>query len=502
MPNIGASLSGRTGKEIAALSLALSACNFAPNYVQPELPVPQQYPAEWVNTGPAAAETSIASVGWNDFFRDAELRSLIVEALTNNRDIHVAAARVAQARGQWRIEGAALYPELNANVGGVKGHSSGEFSSDIPLGGISIPDKVIYAQLTPSWEIDFWGRLRNLRESAREQYLGTEEARRAVAIDLIAQVANGYLLEREYGDRIAIATQTVATRQESYRIMRRRFEEGYGNNLEAQQARMLLSQAQTTHDSLVEDRGVNRDSLALLVGQPVEIPAGKLELVEGVDRIPVGLPSELLTNRPDIVEAEYKLRAANADIGAARAAFFPNISLTGALGATSTQLDNLFSGGTGTWFFAPMLRLPLFNGGRLKGELDVAKARKVEAVADYELTIQRAFRDVADSLVRRKQLKLQVESTTDQLQAAAERARLAQMRYDAGSSTYLEVLDAQRDLFETEQDLVRLQRAYLATAVSLYAALGGGVMRNSPIASVVPAKSSIPANAGQRREKK
>lgn len=471
--------------EVAALSLALSACNFAPKYVQPDLPVPQAYPEEWANTAPSAGERSVANVGWEDFFSDAVLRSLLAQALTNNRDIRMAAARVAQARGQWRIQGAALYPQLDAHLGGVTGDGSDDFAPDIPLGGVTVPDSLIFAQLTPSWEIDFWGRLRNMKEAARQRFLATEEARRAVAIDLIAQVANGYLLEREYGDRIAIAERTVRTRQESYRIMRRRYEEGYGNNLEAQQARMLLSEAQTTLEGLVQDRGINRDALSLLVGRPVQIAPGPLELVEGVDRIPVGLPSDLLTNRPDIVAAEYRLRAANADIGAARAAFFPNIVLTGALGSASTDLDGLFGGGTGSWLFAPMLRLPLFNGGRLRGNLDVAKARQVEAVADYEYTIQRAFRDVADALVRRKQLKLQIDTTQEMLAAASERARLAQMRYNAGYSTYLEVLDAQRDLFDSQQALVRFQRAYLATAVALYSALGGGVTRNGTVADLI-----------------
>lgn len=473
------------GIKVAVLSLALSACNFAPKYVQPNLPVPDAYPAEWMNAAPSTGEPSVANVGWEDFFSDAELRSLMARALANNRDIRMAAARVAQARGQWRIQGAALYPQLDAHIGGVTGNGSDDFAPDIPLSGVTVPDSVIFAQLTPSWEIDFWGRLRNMKEAARQRFLGTEEARRAVAIDLIAQVANGYLLEREYGDRIAIAERTVSTREESYRIMRRRYEEGYGNNLEAQQARMLLSEARTTLEGLVQDRGINREALAVLVGGPVQIAPGPLELVEGVDRIPVGLPSELLTNRPDIVAAEYRLRAANADIGAARAAFFPNIVLTGALGSASTDLDGLFGSGTGSWLFAPLLRLPLFTGGRLKGNLDVAKARQVEAVADYEFTIQKAFRDVADALVRRKQLKLQIDTTQEMLAAAAERARLAQMRYDSGYSTYLEVLDAQRDLFNSQQALVKLQRAYLATAVALYSALGGGVARNAVVASMV-----------------
>jgi outer membrane protein, multidrug efflux system len=211
------------------------------------------------------------------------------------------------------------------------------------------------------------------------------------------------------------------------------------------------------------------------------------------------LPSQLLVNRPDIVEAEYKLRAANADIGAARAAFFPNIALTGSAGFASTGLENLFDWGSRSWLFVPMIHLPIFNGGRLKGNLEVAKARQVEAVADYEGTVQGAFRDVANALVKRRQLYEQVQTTREDLAAATERARLAQMRYDVGKSTYLEVLDAQRDLFDRQQKLVALERAYLATAVELYSALGGGITRATPIASATPPKTPAAAELEQNR---
>jgi NodT family efflux transporter outer membrane factor (OMF) lipoprotein len=472
--------------------LGLASCNLAPKYVQPELPVPSAYS----ETAPGGA--SIATIGWHDFFRDEQLRSLINHAIANNRDMRIATARVAQARGAWRIQGSALYPQFDAQFGGVRGNGSDDFAPDVPLSGVTIPDKLTFAQVGAGWELDFWGKLRNMNEAARQRFFATDEARRAVAINLVAQVANGYLLEREYGDRIAIAERTVETRRESFRIMRRRYEVGYGNNLEAQQAQMLLSEAQTTLEGLVQDRDVNRNTLAYLVGQPVDIPPASLQMVAGVDTIPVGLPSELLTNRPDIVAAEYGLLAANADIGAARAAFFPSINLTGALGFASTDLSGLFSGGTGNWLFAPVLNLPLFNGGRLRGNLDLAKARQVEAVANYEQTIQNAFREVQDALVRRRQLKLQMDTMTEMLRAAELRARLAQMRYDAGSATYLEVLDGQRDLFDTQQGLVRVQRAYLATAVSLYSALGGGFARNHPIATTVTEQRNQPDEQSSR----
>ncbi|GAD49728.1 putative outer membrane efflux protein [Caenibius tardaugens NBRC 16725] len=452
------------------LALLLAGCSFAPAHVRPALPIPETFAGQPSN-GPA-----IARIGWQDFFREPQLQALIGEALANNRDIRIATGRVAEARAAWRIEGSTLYPQVAAVGTGTRGHTP----ADLSVTGRAVTGNQIYAQLSAGWEIDFWGRLRNLRDAARGQYLATEEARRAVATDLVAQVANGYLLEREYEERVAIATRTIATREESLRIMRRRYEVGSGSKLEMTQAQTLLARAQATLQSLDQDREVNRNALALLVGRPVDIAPGRLDMMEGAPDIvlPVGLPSELLVNRPDVVAAEYILRAANANIGAARAAFFPRISLTGAFGTASSELDGLFKGGSGAWNFGPTISVPIFNAGQLAGNLDVAKARRDIAVADYERTVQSAFRDVSDALVRRRQLKLQTESVRTMLEALRERARLAQLRFDNGRSAYLEVLDAQRDLFDTEQTLVQLRRAELASGIALYAALGGGFVAN------------------------
>ena len=455
------------------LPILLAGCSLAPATVRPALPVPQEF------AGQMPGSRSIARVGWQDFFREPQLRALIAEALASNRDIRIATARVAEARGAWRIEGSALYPQLNAVATGTRGRSI----INLPgLGTQSYDIKQVSAQLSAGWEVDFWGRLRNLREAARAQYLATEEARRAIATDLVAQVANGYLLEREYEERVALARQTIATREDALRIMRRRYEVGSGSKLEMTQAQTLLAQARTALHALDQDREVNRNALALLVGRPVEIAPGPLGLAETAPDIalPAGLPSELLVNRPDIVAAEYALRAANANIGAARAAFFPNINLTGAFGTASSDLDGLFADGSRAWNFTPTIALPIFNAGRLAGSLDVAEARRDGAVAEYERTVQAAFRDVSDALVRRRQLGLQIDTVGAMLEALRERARLAQLRFDNGRSAYLEVLDAQRDLFDAEQQLVQLRRAQLASGVALYAALGGGFPAETP----------------------
>ncbi|WP_294444514.1 efflux transporter outer membrane subunit [uncultured Sphingomonas sp.] len=455
------------------LTLLLAGCSFAPDHVRPPLPTPPTYEADQI------PDASTARVGWYDFFREEHLRTLISAALANNRDIRIAAARVAEARAAWRIEGASLYPQLDAVGTGTRGRSLFNLPG---AGATPIDVKQVSAQLSASWEIDFWGRLRNLRDAARWQYLATEEARRAVANSLIAQVANGYLLEREYEERAQLARRSIETREESLRIMRRRFEVGSGSKLDMIQVQTLLAQARTTLQTLEQDRAVNRNALALLVGQPVEIAPGRLSLTDVPEdlAVPTGLPSELLVNRPDIVAAEHRLRAAGANIGAARAAFLPNISLTGAYGTTSDTLDGLFSGGSESWTFSPTIRLPLFNAGRLKGNLDVARARQERSVAEYEQTVQQAFRDVADALVRRRQLQLQIDTTQNLLESQRERARLAQLRFDNGRSAYLEVLDAQRDLFEAEQALVQLRRAELASLVALYSSLGGGFVADRP----------------------
>jgi len=462
----------RAGRRLAALfaasaSLLVAACSFAPAHVRPPAPVPPQYPAT-VAPGP-----SVARIGWQDFFQDPELRRLISRALENNRDIRIAAARVEQARAAWRIEGASLYPQLDGAITGQRGRTL----FNVP-GGSATPVDVrdISVQLAAGWEIDFWGRLRNLRDAARWQYLASEEARRGVATQLVAQVANGYLLEREYDERAALARSSIRTREEALRILRRRYEVGSGSKLEVTQAQTLLGQAQTTLYALEQDRDINRNALALLVGEPVDIAPSDLRLVtlSPYAQLPPGLPSELLVNRPDIIAAEHQLRAANANIGAARAAFFPNIRLTGGLGLASPELGDLFSNPTTIWSFAPSLSVPIFNSGRLRANLDLSRARQVESVAQYERTIQSAFRDVADALVRRRQLALQIETTRQVVDALTERSRLAWLRFDNGRSAYLEVLEAQRDLFDTEQLLVQLRRADLASAVALYAALGGG----------------------------
>ena len=327
-----------------------------------------------------------------------------------------------------------------------------------------------------SWELDFWGRVRSLKDAALQNYLATDAAAQAATLSLITQVADSYLTLRELDERLELTRETIASRAESLRIFRRRFDVGAISKLDLTQVETLWQQARALGADLERIRAEQAHALALLVGAPLTLPVQKQPLDDAavMRELPAGLPSDLLANRPDIVAAEHQLQAANANIGAARAAFLPSITLTGAFGTASAELDGLFSGASRAWNFAPSISLPIFDAGRRQSALDLAEARRDQAVAGYEKTIQAAFRDVSDALSARHWLAEQVEVLRATVAAQTERARLAQLRYDHGASPYLEVLDAQRDLLAAQQTLVQTRRALLSSRVGLYAALGGG----------------------------
>ena len=455
-----------------ALITFLAGCSLIPSHERPALPTAVAYPG--VNSSATQATPGIEQLGWREFFTDAELQELIAQALENNRDLRIAMQRVEEARGLYGIQRADQLPSISAGAMALKLRTP----SDLSPTGSAMTFKVNAATLDlSSWELDFWGRVRSLTAAALESYLATEEAHRAVAISLVAQIANTYLLERELDERIAIAQQTLATREESYRIARRRYEVGYASKLDAAQAESLLNQARADLAAFMRQRDENRNVLTLLVGIPLtDFETRPLSLIEAgfVREISVGLPSDLLINRPDILAAEHRLKAANANIGAARAAFLPRITLTGNLGTASAELSGLFRSGSLIWSFSPSVTLPIFDGGRNRANLDVSEARRNLAVADYERTIQGAFREVADALAERCWLTEQVAAQQATLAAQTERARLAGLRYQNGAVPYLEVLDAERDRFLAEQALVQVRRALLSSSVNLYSALGGG----------------------------
>lgn len=458
---------------VASLLLGLCGCaSMAPPYQAPALPVPSVY-ADTASPG-----DQVAGFGWRDYFADPALRALIDQALRNNRDLRTAVLRVREARAAYGIQRADRLPSVGLGVAGSRGRTP----ADLSLTGHSTVAEQYQAQLELGWEIDFWGRLRSLNDAALESYLATEEARRAVTVSLVSQVANAYLALREVDERLALAQRTIASREESTRIFRRREQLGSTSRLDLAQVETLLAQAQSLGAQLEQARAEQANALALLVGGPIDLASAIAGLADAavIPELDPGLPSALLTRRPDIIAAEHQLRAANADIGAARAAFFPRISLTGALGTASGELDGLFRGGNRAWSFTPSLSLPIFDAGRNRASLDLAETRRELAVVSYERTIQTAFREVSDALTARRWMGVQVGIQQKALAAQAERARLAKLRYDNGAAAFLEVLDAQRDLLSTEQQLVQTRRLALSSRVALFAALGGGAQDAEP----------------------
>ena len=466
---------------LASASVLLGGCaSMVPLYETPALPVSPQYASHTAGQG-----VSAAAIGWRDYFADPQLQALLAQALDNNRDLRTAVLQIEQARAVYGIQRADLLPSMGAQAGVSRSRVPGELS---PTGRPLLGSQYQAGLGLASWEIDFWGRVGSLRDAALQSYLATEEARRAVTVGLVAQVANSYLTLHELDERIALARQNIASRAETLRIFSRRVEVGSTSRLNLTQVQTLLAQAQALGAQLEQSRETQLHALSLLVGAPVDLPpaAGRLAEQPVLRELAAGLPSDLLTQRPDIVAAEYQLKAANASIGAARAAFFPRVALTGSLGTASTELDGLFASGSQAWTFSPSISLPIFSGGRLRNNLALAELRRDAAVAQYEKTVQGAFRDVADALSARRWLAEQLTIAQAALAAQTERARLSQLRYDNGAAAFLEVLDAQRDLLTAEQQLVQIRRSLLSSGVGLYAALGGGALERASTAAAPP----------------
>ena len=440
-----------------------------PAYQKPALPVPDSY----AGAPGYAAAIPAAAIDWRDYFLDPQLQALIARALANNRDLRGAILRVQEARAAYGIQRADRLPTVAATLDAARAGVPGDLNiTGRPMVGNQFQLGVGFS----SWEIDFWGRVRSLNEAALENYLASDAAGIAATLGLIIQVANNYLALRESDERLVLARRTAASRSESLRIFRRRVELGATSKLELTQVELLWQQAEALVAQLEHGRAAQVNALALLVGVPVQLESGARRFDDSVAlrELQPGLPSDLLLYRPDIVAAEHGLRAAQANIGAARAAFFPRIALTGFVGTASIELDRLFNSGSQDWTFAPSIALPIFDAGRREAALDLATVRREQAVVRYEQAVQAAFRDVSDALAARRWLGEQVTILSATLAVQTERARLAKLRYDSGSARYLEVLDAERELLAVEQQLVQTRRANLSSQVALFAALGGG----------------------------
>lgn len=468
-----------------ALPLALplfalaAGCQMAPKHVRPDLPTAPTYAPAYA--GDVSPGSRAVDIGWRDFLVDPQLAKLVEVALERNRDLVVAVAQIEEARGQYRIQDSSRLPTIGASADATRSRQplsslGGSGSGSVTLNRYSVGVGV------SSFELDFWGRVRNLSEAARSQYLATVEAERAFRLALIRDVAATYLSGREATERMQLAEATVRSRQEGLRIAKRRLDAGVTSALDFRQSETLLTQAETELAALRLARAQSDNFLSVLTGGPVPetLPAAlPLAAQTSTVVLSAGLPSELLAARPDILAAEERLRAARANIGAARAAFFPSISLTGSAGFASGALDNLFSSDGKTWSFGPSISLPIFDFGQRKGNLTVAEARENIAVASYEKTVQTAFQEVSDALAGRRFLAEQVAAQERGTEAQRRIAYLAQTRYREGVANYLEVLDAERNLFSAEQALLQLRRAEAENLVTLYVALGGGQIQRA-----------------------
>lgn len=474
-----------TVRPILALLLAgsaLSACNLAPKYVRPSGAVPAALPEGGIYPRAATDAPDVTAIGWRDFFTDDRLRQVIQLGLDNNRDLRVAAANVLQARAQYRVQRADILPSISANGSATYTNSAGAApAAGAGVGAGGSPTDIQYFQANvgfSSFELDLFGRLRNLSKAALEQYFATEEAQRTTRISLIAEIATAWLTLASDQDQLRLSQSTLKTFEQTLDLTRAQFRIGVASELESRQAETNYQAARNDIATLQTRIAQDQNALNLLVGTTVAadlLPVALGDSRVTRDALPANLSSEVLLRRPDVLQAEHQLIAQNANIGAARAAFFPRISLTAALGTISGGLSGLFGAGTGTYNVAPSVALPLFDAGRNKGNLDYAKASQQAAVATYEKTIQTAFREVADALAQRGTIDEQVSAQTARANAAQVAAKLSDARYRAGVDSFLVALDAQRTAYAAEQQLVTTRTTRSSNLIELYRALGGGL---------------------------
>jgi outer membrane protein, multidrug efflux system len=467
---------------VIACTLALAGCGV----LEPRLPTAQPaIPAAWPlppTTPPAAvtaatpapnASITTADIGWRDFFVDPKLQTLIAEALANNRDLRVAVLNVERAQQAYRIQRSERVPSLDATGALVR-----RGGDDLPVTDVYTADLAV-----TQFELDLFGRVRNLSEAALQQYFAQEEARRSAQLSLIAAVANTYLTLAADHEQQRLSLETLRTWEEAYALTQKRHEFGAVSKLDVYQSRTQAEIARADAARYAGQVAQDVDALNLLVGAPVPddlLPTGFVDRVTGLEPLPPGLPSDVLLRRPDVLLAEHVLRATNANIGAARAAFFPSITLTGAVGTASTELSSLFDAGTHTWSFIPQVTLPIFEGGRLRANLGVAHADRDIALTRYEQSIQIGFREVADALALTTTLADQ-RSALEALVDAAQRAEeLSLVRYEAGRDSYLTRLDSQRTLYVSQLALIQTRLAEQANRVTLYKVLGGGWKERGP----------------------
>lgn len=480
-----------------AVTAVLSACTMEPHYSRPTAAGP--VPATWNGNAAGKADTaSVADIGWRQFFPDPVLQRLIQLALANNRDLRVAVLNVQAAQAQYRIQRADLFPTIEASgfeelerypsgVTGTSSSSGGASSTAVP-GGSTIRLYEVGVGFT-SYEIDLFGKIRSLKHEALEKYFSTEETQRSSQLTLVAEVASAYLAILADESILKVTRDTLDSQTASFNLIKRSLDAGTTTELALKQAATTVDTARADLAAYTRQAAQDRNALMILIGVPIpedisfttDINAENLSA-----DVPVGIPSDVLTRRPDVLAAEHQLVAANADIGATRAAFFPSILLTAQAGTASTQLSGLFKPGSGAWTFSPQINLPIFTGGANLANLDLSKIEKNVYVAQYEKALQTAFREVDDALAARNTLDEQLSAQRALLEDASESYRLAEMRFRNGVDSFLPVLDAQRALYSAQQAVVSLELLRLQNMATLYKALGGGMKENSGVRSEVP----------------
>ena len=474
-----------TPKPLAAGLLAaflLSGCvSLEPKYAHPAPPVPAAWPTGEAYKPTEQGETPAADIGWRDFFTDPKLRAVIEMATAQNRDLRVALINIQAARAQYVIQRAARLPTLNAQASGTAEQvPAATFGS--PLGGESVLHYYSAGLGVSNYELDLWGRVRSLTKASFEQYLATAEAARAGRISIVAETADAYLTLAADTERLGLAKDALGRDQESLDITRARFKDGIASELDVRQAETAVEQARAAVAADTTQGAQDVNALNLVVGATVPaslLPSGLSGLAATLPDVPAGISSTVLLQRPDVLEAEHQLRGYNADIGAARAAFFPTIELTGSGGTTASALSSLFQPGTGSFAFTPNITLPIFDAGANRARLAYAKAQRDAAVAQYEKTIQSAFSDVANALAQRGTADELVSAQKDLTTSSQAAYDLAKARYEKGVEAYLDTLTAEISLFNAEQSLVSARLTRATNLVALYRALGGGVTASS-----------------------
>ena len=469
---------------ITLLALASSGCMIGPDYLRPVIDSPQS----WRVSDETAKD--LATSAWWEHFNDPVLNDLIATALRENKDLMIASARIDEYAGRYGVTRSQLFPQIGL------GYDVTKQKNTIPGTTVKGTYNSYETFLSASWEIDLWGKIRRQSEAARAQIVATEEGRQGVILTLVSSVANNYVTLRSLDRQLEIAKATAKTRGESYQVFQDRYSGGVISQLELSQNRSQYDEALASIPVIEKTIAQQENALSLLLGRnPGPIARGKNIDELAPPTTPEGLPSSLLERRPDLREAEQNLIAANAQIGAAKAAFFPSISLTGLLGVASGGLSNLFHSESKVWQYGAAVNLPIFTGGSLFGQLQVAEAQQQQALYSYQKAIQQAFSEVNNALVDQEKTRVQLAAQADEVKSLVLYAELARLRYDNGYTSYLEVVDAERSLFGVQQSYTQTKQTLLQAAINTYKAMGGGWTDEAARLNEAPTATPVPVPA-------